>query len=73
MQDYLADHPDAARYELDINYRCPAPIADAADIVISQNKDRIKKDHSSFVMTGALHDIRSFCNRREEIRVSLKR
>ena len=67
MQDFLEDHPDAVRYELDINYRCPAPIADAADIVISQNKDRIKKDHSSFVMTGALPDIRSFCNRREEI------
>lgn len=67
LRRFLADYPQTRVYELTINYRCRAPIADAADKVISENPDRIEKHHSSFDRTGDEVDIRCFRDRAEEI------
>ena len=66
LQRFLEDYPDAVKYELDINYRCHAPIADAADKVIEENSRRIKKHHSAFNLMGYKVDIRCFKDREKE-------
>ena len=67
LQHFLDDYPEAALYELAVNYRCSAPISEAADRVIAKNKDRLVKHHTAFNRTGEEVDIRSFKGRTEEI------
>ena len=67
LQSFLRDHPEAAKYELSVNYRCTAPIVCAADRVICENKNRIEKHVSAFDQTGDNVDIRCFADRRGEV------
>lgn len=43
MKQFLKDFPEAKKCSLDINYRCAAPIVEAAGRVIAQNKNRMAK------------------------------
>ena len=43
MKQFLKDFPEAKQCTLDINYRSAAPIVEAAQRVISQNKNRLSK------------------------------
>lgn len=43
MKQFLKDYDSAGKCLLDINYRCAAPIVDAAGHVISKNKNRLDK------------------------------
>ncbi len=67
LQSFLRDHPEAAKYELSVNYRCTAPIVCAADRVICENKNRIEKHVSAFDQTGDNVDMRCFADRRGEV------
>jgi DNA helicase II / ATP-dependent DNA helicase PcrA len=41
--DYRRYFPGAAEYALEVNYRCPSPIVDAATILLSHNRRRVSK------------------------------
>ena len=43
MKQFLKDYSGAKKCALDINYRCAAPIVEAAGRVIAQNKNRMAK------------------------------
>ena len=49
MQRFLRDYPGAVKICLDINYRCNAPIAEAAARVIEENTERTQRSFSSAV------------------------
>ncbi len=44
MQQFLKDYKDAARYGLNINYRCSGPVVEAAGNLIKHNHNRIRKN-----------------------------
>lgn len=44
MKQFLKDYPTAEKCLLEINYRCAAPIVQAAGRVIAQNKNRMEKE-----------------------------
>ncbi len=44
MQDFLKTYPDAARYVLNLNYRCRPEIVRAASQLIGVNKNRLPKE-----------------------------
>ncbi len=68
LKRFIDDYPQAEVYELCVNYRCRAAIADAADKVIELNSGRIEKHHTSFDQTGDEVDIRKFKDRTEEVK-----
>lgn len=43
MKDFLAAYPDAKQYLLNINYRCPAQVVEAAGRLIARNENRLPK------------------------------
>ena len=68
LKRFIDDYPQAEVYELCVNYRCRAAIADAADKVIELNSGRIEKHHTSFDQTGDEVDIRKFKDRTDEVK-----
>ena len=67
MQGFIKDHEGLSLYELQMNFRCSKPIAEAADKVIAENTLRIEKHHEAFNETGNDVDIRCFADREREI------
>lgn len=43
MKQFLKDYPNAQKCLLGINYRCAAPIVEAAESVVSRNQNRMEK------------------------------
>jgi len=44
MKQFLRDYPEAQQCLLGVNYRCAAPIVEAAGRLIARNKDRLPKE-----------------------------
>jgi len=44
MRDFLATYPDAKQYLLNVNYRCPGVVVEAAGRLIGQNENRLPKE-----------------------------
>jgi DNA helicase-2/ATP-dependent DNA helicase PcrA len=42
--DYAAHFPGAGHHALEVNYRCPAPVTEAAATLLSYNRRRVPKD-----------------------------
>lgn len=44
MREFLTAYPDARQYLLNVNYRCPAPVVEAAGRLIVRNENRLPKE-----------------------------
>lgn len=66
MRDFLACYPDAKQYLLNINYRCPGRVVEAAGRLIRENQDRLPKEILSAKASTEREQV-SGKNRMEEI------
>ena len=66
MLGFEQDYPGAARYLLDVNFRCSGEIVAAAGRLISQNRSRFDKDIRTLNRQGAPVSVREFKDAQEE-------
>ncbi len=66
------DYPDVKQIEQDINYRCPKEIIEAAQRLISQNKERFPKKVEALVETSGNIRFQQFNTQRDEILFLIK-
>lgn len=66
MINYNVDYPDAVRVSLDINYRCPGAVIEAAGRLIAHNKNRIPKNITPYKENGKPVVIREYKSLKEQ-------
>ena len=66
MKYFLKDFKGTKQYVLGINYRCNSPIVEAADRVISNNRNRLEKRLEAFNIAKNSIEIRKFSKLKQE-------